>query len=238
VSGTDAHRAVAETMTIRVLVADHQVAAREGVKAALKRQRDIEIVGEAGSGREAVERARTLSPDIVVIDVATPDGSGPEAARAIRQRCPKAQILVLTSEADVGLFRRAAAAGAKGYVLKDISAANLAAAIRTVQRGGAIIAPAVARKLVAEFAHLGGVSAAGPVRRASGLTQREIEILVRVAQGLSDRQVATALMLSQSTVKGHLRTIYRRLNIRNRARLTTFAIASGLLTQSAAARIH
>ena len=225
-------------MAIRVLVADYQVVAREGIKALLKRQRDIDIVGEAGTGRDALERAMMLSPDVVLMDIAAPAGDGPEAARAIRQRCPKTQVLVLTSEADLGLFRQAAEAGAAGFVLKDISPANLAGAIRSVQRGNAIIAPAVARRLVEDFARLGDVSGAAPVRRATGLTQRDIEILVHVAQGFSDKKIAAALSLSDSTVRSHLRTIYRRLNLRNRAQATTFALTNGLLEHAAAGRVH
>lgn len=218
-------------MAIRVLLVDDQILTRMGLREVLKDAQGIEIVGEAENGQEAVARTLELKPDVVLMDLKMPGGDGIEATRAIRQRCPKTQVLILSVYADQELFRSAAAAGAAGYILKDISPMNLASAIRAVQQGKAIINPELARRLLEDFAgHDGATETAR--RRPHGLTDREIEVLAEVTRGLSDKEIAAKLYLSESTVKSHLRAIYRRLRLRNRAQAAAFVMEKNLLPLS------
>ncbi len=218
-------------MTIRVLIVDDQALTRQGLKGALHPESDIEIVGEAEDGRGALEKAVGLQPDVVLMDLMRPGEGGIEVTSAIKQRCPRTQILILTVSPDPYLFRRAAAAGAIGYVLKDISPMNLANGIRAVHNGTTMINPAVARRLVEDL--FAGNGAAGiSSRHQYGLTQREIDVLAGVTKGLSDKEIASMLFLSESTVKTHLRTIYHKLKLRNRAQAAAFMVDKGLLQGS------
>ncbi len=215
-------------MNIRVLIVDDQILTRLGLHAVLERARDIEIIGEAASAAEALSVARAQAPDVVLMDIKMSGGDGIDATRMLRQHCPKTQVLILSVYGDPGLFRRAAAAGAAGYVLKDISPANLAAAIRAVHAGQTMISPVIARQLLNDMAGAG--SAAESARRGPyGLTEREIEVLAEVSQGLSDKEIAAKLFLSESTIKSHLRAVYRRLRLRNRAQAAAFAIGRNLV---------
>ncbi len=220
-------------MAIRVLLVDDQILTRIGLRAIIEDARDIEIVGEAEDGREAVTRALELRPDVVLMDLKMPGGDGIEATRAIRQRHPETQILVLSVYGDRDLFRKAAAAGAAGYVLKDISPANLTNAIRSVHHGKAIINPGIARQLLEDMAG-NGLAVDTARRRPHGLTDREIEVLIEVTRGLSDKEIGSKLFLSESTVKSHLRAIYRRLGLRNRAQAAAFVIEKNLLSAAGA----
>jgi DNA-binding NarL/FixJ family response regulator len=215
-------------MRIRVLLADDHVLTRQGLRALFAREHDIEVVGEASTGREAVALAEKLQPDVVLMDVVMGEGDGIEATRTIRQRCPKTQVLVLTVHADQELFRRAIAAGAVGYVLKDISPENLVRAIRAVYSGKTMVSPRILRGLVEEMQRRAEEGGLGGIRRAHGLTEREVEVLLAVAQGSSDKEIAAQLFVSQSTVKTHLRSIYRKLGVRNRAQAAAWAVEKGL----------
>jgi len=216
------------TMTIRMLIADDQALTRLGVRAILEDARDIEIVGEAGSGDEALAMAQDLHPDVVLMDVRMPPGDGIEATRKIRERCPETQVLILTGHGDSRFLQRAATAGAVGFVLKDISSADLASAIRSVHQGKTTIGSDVARQLMDELAAAGTVG--DPARRRPyGLTDREVQVLAQVARGLGDKEIAAKLCLSESTVKSHLRAVYRRLGLRNRAQAAAFAIERNLV---------
>lgn len=216
-------------MAIRVLLVDDQVLTRQGVKVVLQPEQDIEIVGEAENGREALEKAVALLPDLVLMDIMMPGGDGVTATRAIRQRCPNTRVLMLTVYADQALFRKAAEAGAGGYVLKNISPTDLADAIRSVHHGGTTLSPVIARQMMNHFFDTRLESGVPTVKRIHGLTQRESEVLVGVAHGLSDKEIAAKLFLSESTVKTHLRMIYHRLKLRNRAQAAAFAVEKGLL---------
>jgi len=215
-------------MSIRVLLVDDQVLARMGLRVLLEDADDIHIVGEAASGREAVELARTLKPDVVLMDIKMGDGDGVEATRVIRQEDPAVQVLILSSYGEPSLLRRTATVGAAGYVLKDISSPELIRSIRAVQQGKTTIAPDIARQLLQ---HLASNPVAGePARRGPhALTQRELDVLIEVARGLGDKEIAAKLYLAESTVKSHLRAVYRRLRLRNRAHAAAFAIERNLL---------
>ena len=218
-------------MNIRVLIVDDQILARLGLKAILESERDIEVVGEAGNGREALERAVALSPDLALMDIMMPGGDGIEAARAIKQRRPNTEILILTVHADLDLLRKAAMAGATGYLLKDTPPRNLVNAIRDIHGGKTMVYPAIARRIVGDYPNGKGMPALTAVGQRYGLTERKMDILLGVALGLSDKEIASKLLLSKSTVKTHLRTIYHRLKIRNRTEAAAFVVAQDLLPE-------
>jgi DNA-binding NarL/FixJ family response regulator len=218
------------------LLVDDQALVRQGIRAVLSQQRypEVEVVGEAEDGEEALARVAALQPDVVLMDLMAPGGEGIAVTRKITQEYPGVHVLVLTAHGDQQLFRRAAEAGASGYVLKDISAANLARAIRAVHDGGAMLSPTIARQIVDYlFAsrHDMHASTAGWMY---GLTQRDVDVLRGIVQGFSDRDIARRLALSESTVKTHLRAIYRRFRVKNRAQAVAFAVEKRLLGTSQA----
>ncbi len=221
-------------MPIRVLLVDDQVLTRQGLRALLSREPDIEVVAEAGSGQEAVELALRYRPDVVLMDVVMENGDGIEATRAIKQRCPDTQILILTVYADHELFRNAVRAGAVGYVLKDISPQNLVNAIRAVHSGKTMVNPTIVRRLVEDLQRQTDWNASG----AHGLTEREIDVLLGVAEGLSDKEIAAKLFLAESTVKTHLRSIYQKLGVRNRAQAAAWAVEKGLVQRGPVSEVR
>jgi len=212
-------------MGIRVLLADDHPVFRYGVRDGLGRFGDIEVVGEADNGTSAVAQTLALRPDVVLMDLAMPGGGGIAATEEIRRSCPTTKVLILTEYGDVELLRKTAAVGAAGFVLKDITIANLAAAIRAVHHGSTMINPGLARQLWEELAR-GGRGAERTLR----LTDREMEILAGLAKGLSDRELAAKLFLAKSTLKGHLRDIYRKLKVRNRVQAAAYAIQHNLVS--------
>jgi len=214
---------------IRVLVVDDHALTRKGVRAILEGERDIEVVGEAENGQDAINQALALAPDLVLMDIVMPYGSGIEATRAIKSRVPKTQVLMVTVYPDQDSFHDAVSAGAAGYLLKDISPANLVKAIRAVHDGTTMINPKLARKMVDYVFKVNGSGASTAPRRVLGLTERETEVIVGVARGLSNKEIGKDLFVSESTVKTHLRVIYHKLKIRNRAQAAGFAIEKGLL---------
>lgn len=216
-------------MAIGVLIADDQTLIRQGVKVILRPEPDIQVVGEAENGQEAIDKVVSLHPDLVLMDVVMPGCDGIAATREIKERSPQTQILILTVYADQTLFRRAAEAGAIGYVLKDISPANLANAIRAAHNGRTTLSPVIARQMIDHFHSFRGTRDVAPVRAGNGLTPREIDVLTGVTEGLSDKEIAAKLFLSESTVKTHLRAIYHRHRLRNRAQAVVFAIERRLV---------
>ena len=221
-------------MAIRVLIADNQALLRQGVKHALESAGHIEVVGEAATSEDAVDLAAALAPDVVVMETGLPDGGGVEAVRTIKQRCPNVRILVLSSEGDPEAFGKAAAAGAIGYVLKDISPENLINAIRAVYARRSILSPTIAQQIVRQLSLVDG-SGNGTqdfvvrARRRTMLRGPDIEVLTRIARGLSDKEIAAQLFLSESAIKTRLRHIYRKLGLKNRAQAAVFALENGLL---------
>jgi len=217
-------------MGIRILLADHESLFRVGIKAAFQSERAIDIVGEAATTEEAIEKTGTCRPDVVVIERGLPGGDGIAAIGSIRRRWPRTQVLVVTSLASEDGFRRAAAAGASGYVLKDISPINLVNAVRAVYAGNATPSAPIAGGLFRD--HLVASPAAGTEQpqayAISGITQNETKVIAGVVQGLSDKEIAAKLFVSESTVKSRLRYIYQKLRLRNRAQLAVFAIENGI----------
>ena len=224
-------------MTVRVLVADDQPLIRGGFRMILEEQQDISVVGEAADGEAAVELTRRLSPDVVLMDVRMPGMDGIEATRRIVSESPAARVLVLTTfDLDEYAFS-ALRYGASGFLLKDVRPAELAEAIRAVASGDAVVAPRVTRKLLDAFAgQLPDLRSSGEAPELpvlERLTGREREVLVRVAEGLSNAEIAEALFVSEATVKSHLGRILAKLGLRDRVQVVVFAYQMGLVRPEA-----
>lgn len=215
---------------IRVVLADDQEVVRLGFRLVIDGEDDLEVVGEAAHGAEAVELADRLRPDVVLTDVRMPLMDGIAATAAILERRPQVRVLVVTTfdldEYVVGALR----AGASGFLLKDVEPAALIDAIRTVVRGDALVAPAVTRSLI-DYALREPDEAVGGVDPdvLDPLTQRELEVLTQVARGLSNAQVADALFLGETTVKSHVSSVLSKLHLRSRVQAVVLAYEAGLV---------
>ncbi|MFF4776714.1 response regulator [Microtetraspora fusca] len=214
-------------MTIRVLVADDQGMVRTGFTAFLSAQQDIDVVGEAADGEEAVRRVAELSPDVVLMDVRMPVLDGLQATRRILSAGghPPKVLILTTFDLDDYVYE-ALRAGASGFLLKDASAAQLAEAVRVVAAGEALLAPSVTRRLISEFARLGPRR---PRATLDGVTEREAEVLTLVAHGLSNQEIAERLVLSEQTVKTHVGRVLAKLGLRDRAQAIVHAYETGLV---------
>ena len=211
-------------MTTVLLVDDHPLFL-DGVRAALSSAPDIEVVGEAHDRRQALERAGELAPDVVLMDLNLPDGSGIDATRDILAVCPQTRILVITMSVDDDAVVAAMRAGARGYVVKGAGRADLLHAVHTVSAGGAVFSPAVAERLGSFFSGL----AAQPGREMfPQLSEREREVLDLVARGRDNRAIARDLFLSEKTVRNHVSTILTKLEAENRADAIARARRAGL----------
>jgi len=213
----------------RILLADDHQLFREGLTRLIKAQPDLEVVGEAGDGFEALTLARDLRPDLIVMDISMPICDGLEATRLIRAgvSLAKSRILMLTvHEEDEKLFE-AIKAGANGYLLKSVSSADFLHGIRAVMAGGAVLPPKLAGRLLEEFARLAGQPAA--TANPSDLTPREYEVLNLVAIGATDKEIASQLSLSIHTVKSHLHSILNKLHAVNRRQAAQLAARQGLV---------
>ena len=214
---------------IRVLVVDDHALFRRGLEMVLAQEPDIEVVGEAGDGAEAVERAADLLPDVVLMDVRMPRRSGIEACTAIKDVVPSARIIMLTISDEEGDLYEAIKAGATGYLLKEISIDEVATAIRAVAGGQSLISPSMASKLLSEFATL--IKRDGDRQQvpAPRLTDRELEVLRLVARGLNNRDIAKQLYISENTVKNHIRNILEKLQLHSRMEAVVYAVREKLL---------
>jgi len=215
---------------VRVLVVDDQRLMRDGIASLLDDQEGVEVVGTAGNGQEAIERALELQPDVVLMDVRMPVMDGVIATEQVRRRLPGCQVLMLTTFNDDEYVVAALRAGAAGYLLKDIPAPDLARAVQAAHNGIYLLDPAVASKVVAS---LGGRPSApeDPVQdqaSLSGLTSREVEVLCLIAQGASNREIADRLVITEGTVKNHISNILSRLGLRDRTQAAIYARENGL----------
>jgi DNA-binding NarL/FixJ family response regulator len=214
---------------IRVLIADDQGMVRSGFTAFLSGQPDIEVVGEAANGRDAVEAVATLRPDVVLMDVRMPVMDGLTATRQITAGAGEVpKVLILTTFDLDDYVYAALRAGASGFLLKDASAQHLAEAVRVVAAGEAVISPAVTRRLISEFARLGAPRAPSTAK-LTDLTERETEVLALIAQGLTNAEIARRLFVAESTVKTHVGRILTKLDLRDRAQAIVYAYESGLV---------
>ncbi len=213
---------------IRVLLADDQTLVRAGFRSILDGEDDIEVVGEAGDGAEAVRTAAALRPDVVLMDVRMPHLDGLAATREIIASLPDVRVVILTTfdldEYVYGALR----AGASGFLVKDTEPEELLHGVRVVARGDALLAPSVTRRLIAEFA--GRVERPAPNPRLESLTDREREVMTLVAAGLSNDEIAERLVLSPATSKTHVSRIMTKLDVRDRAQLVVLAYESAMVT--------
>ncbi len=212
---------------IRVLLAEDHTIVREGLRLLLESQPDIEVVAEAGSGREAVHLAQEHRPDVVIIDLRMPEMNGLEATRLIRELVPETQVLVLTMYESDEYFFQAIEAGAAGYVLKKAATEELVQAVRAVAQGEAFLHPSMARRLLEEYWQR--KQPAASVSGLAALSDREREVFMLLAQGLTNQQIAEKLVISPSTVQTHRAHIMEKLGLQTIADLIRYAIRCGLI---------
>ncbi|MBW7881299.1 MAG: response regulator transcription factor [Caldilineaceae bacterium] len=216
---TDDDRAV-----IRLIIADDHVVVREGLVALLEDEPDLRVVGQAGTGREAVALARQHRPDIALLDITMPDENGLEAARRIVAELPQVKVLILTMHEEEAFFFAALRAGAAGYVLKGAGSDELLSALRAVHEGGVYLLPKLAGSLVQDY-----LNRHPQPSTTEPLTPREQEIVTLISQGLTNREIAERLTVTINTVKTHRQHIYQKLDLRNRAGLIDYALRRGFL---------
>ena len=211
------------TTKIRVLIADDHPVVREGLAAMLSREPDIDVVGEAQDGQEAIERIGQLKPDVVLMDLMMPRMGGVEAIKMICERFPAVQTIVLTTYGDDDSIFQGIAAGARGYLLKDAPRDELFRAIRTASRGESLLQPAVATRLLDRFMR--------PKTETpqETLTERELEVLRLLAKGSANKQIGVSLTISESTVKTHVANIFQKLGVSDRTEAVTTALQRGLI---------
>lgn len=207
---------------IRILLADDHAVVRQGFSALLRAQPDMEVVGEAANGREAIERAKQLQPDVVVMDVAMPELNGIEATRRLQDEAPRSRVLALSMHKDSVYVREILRAGARGYLLKDAIDTDLIAAVRAVARGDGYISPAVSEAVLSDYRK----HVTNPIDL---LSSREREVLQMIAEGLVNKEIATRLNLSVYTVEAHRGRIMEKLNLHSTSELVRFALRNGLI---------
>jgi DNA-binding NarL/FixJ family response regulator len=214
---------------IRVLIVDDHALFRRGLQMVLEGEPDIEVVGEASDGHEAVDRAETTTPDVVLMDVRMPRRTGIEATRAIKDTLPSTKILMLTISDEEADLYEAIKAGASGYLLKEISIEEVASAVRKVNQGQSLISPSMASKLLTEFAAI--VKRRDERSNVPGprLTERELEVLKLVAKGMNNRDIGQELFISENTVKNHVRNILEKLHLHSRMEAVVYAVREKLL---------
>jgi DNA-binding NarL/FixJ family response regulator len=215
------------TEKIRVLVADDHALFRRALAAVFADEPDVELVGEAGDGEEAVKMATALAPDVVLMDVRMPKILGIDAARQIKAEQPATKIVMLTvSDEEDDLFE-AIKAGASGYLLKEVDPSEIAQALRQIHEGHSLLSPAVASKLVSEFAAISKRTDERAMRPT--LTDRELEVLRLAADGLTNRQIGRRLQISENTVKNHIRNILEKLHLHSRMEAVLYAVREELI---------
>ncbi len=213
-------------MTIRVLLVDDHTVVRTGLHMLLEQEEDIEIVGEAGSGREALNAIAQLQPDLVLMDIGLPDMTGIDVTRQVKQKWPAVAVVALTIHEDEEYFFQMLQAGANGYVPKRAAPEELLTALRTAASGGVYLYPSLAKLLVRDY--LSGEREAAP-GALDGLTDREQEVLAHLAEGASNQDIAETLNISPKTVARHRENIMHKLNLHSRSDLVKYAIRKGII---------
>jgi DNA-binding NarL/FixJ family response regulator len=215
---------------ISILLVDDHTVVRQGLRALLSSEEDLQVVGEAENGRQAVALAKQNLPDVVVMDIAMPLLNGLEATKQILKLVPSTKVLVLTSYGDDDCIRQLMEAGAAGYLVKQTAANDLLKAIREVQRGNAFFSPSIAKRLRDQCRE--AFTTGQPPRKTTDLTSREAEVLQLVAEGFSNKQIAAELCISIKTVEKHRQQVMNKLKIHDVAGLTRYAISRGLVERS------
>jgi DNA-binding NarL/FixJ family response regulator len=206
---------------VRILLADDHTILRDGIRALLEDEPDMLVIGEAEDGRTAVKMACQLKPDVVLMDNAMPLLNGLEATRQIKRECPQVNVLILTMHENEEYIRQVLASGAMGYILKDAAARELLEAIHAVQRGEAVLSPAITRLVIENYLRWGDLQKED---NPHGLTPREREVLQLIAEGYSTRQIAEILSISVKTVQAHRTNLMSKLDLHDRADLIKYAI--------------
>lgn len=212
---------------MRVLIVDDHILFREGLVGLLRSQTDMDVVGECGSVREAVEKAAQLNPEVILMDYSLPDGTGIDATREILAEQPDMNVIFLTIHDNDERMIAAMRSGARGYLLKNLSVQKLLASLRALERGEAAISRVMMKRVLEEFAQ-----STPPVSQEPspliGLTSREIEVLQELADGITNQEIATRLFISENTVKNHIHNILEKLRLSNRREAIDFARKNGL----------
>lgn len=211
---------------IRVLLADDHTILRDGIRALLVDQADIEVIGEAEDGLSTVKMVGKLKPDVVIMDIAMPLLNGLEATRQIQRDYPQVKVLILTMHENEEYIRQVLAAGALGYVLKDAAAHDLLGAIRAVHRGEAVLSPAITRLVIEDYLRWGDIR---PADTSNGLTPREREILQLIAEGYTNKEIAEILSLSVKTIQSHRGNLMSKLDLHDRGELIKYAIQKKII---------
>ena len=212
---------------IKVIIADDHSLFREGTRSLIEQEPDMEVVGEAGDGEEAIDLVTRLSPHVALIDIAMPKVNGIEATKQIKNNCPATAILILTAYDDDQYIFTLLEAGAAGYLLKNVSGKELANAIRAVYDGEAVLHPSIAQKVFNRVAY--STPKAEPLTQQNDLSKREMEILKLAAKGMNNQDIANQLFLSRRTVQSHLANIFRKMNVGSRTEATIQAFGRGWL---------
>lgn len=223
---------------IKVLLVDDQTLIRQGIRLLLEIEPDIQVVGQAADGRAALEQVETLHPDVVLMDVRMPEMDGVAATRTLSARHPEVKVIILTTFEDDETVFEGLKAGARGYLLKDISSEEMAQAVRKVAAGEALIQSRITRKVLAEFSRLAAATAhqastkTGPGTQALpvALTERELEVLQVLARGLSNREIADLLVITEGTVKNHVSSLIDKMGVRDRTQAVLKAQELGLIS--------
>jgi DNA-binding NarL/FixJ family response regulator len=214
---------------LKVLIVDDHALFRRGLQMVLRQEADIDVIGEAADGNEAVEMAQESMPDVILMDVRMPHRSGIEATHQIKDLLPHVKILMLTISDEEADLYEAIKAGASGYLLKEIPIDEVSEAIRSVSAGQSRLSPSMAAKLLTEFAAMSKRAAETRQLPAPRLTEREMEVLRLVAQGLNNRDIAGKLFISENTVKNHIRNILEKLHLHSRMEAVVYAVREKLL---------
>jgi DNA-binding NarL/FixJ family response regulator len=214
-------------MLIRVLLADDHSVVRQGLRAWLERSSDVQVVGEAADGREAVTLAEQLEPDVVIMDIAMPMLNGIEATGQITRRSPEIKVIILSMHADESYILRALGAGAKGYLLKESTETDVLPAVRSVREGKPYFTPSIARLLLEDY--MRALKQNNLQDSYDLLTEREREVLQLLAQGKSNKEVAQVLNLSPHTIDSHRTNMMQKLNLHNTAEIVLYAVRKGII---------
>jgi len=214
---------------IRVLIADDHQVVRDGLSAILQTKDDIVVVGEARDGMEAVEKARQLQPDVILMDISMPRMNGVEATRVLKEQVPHSKIVVLTMYEEEEYIFDLVKTGVAGYLLKNSDSALIVKAIRAAAKGESFLHPAIASKILTEFTSLAEHRGKTPSKGKSDLTDREQGVLQQIAEGKTNKEIANHLSISEKTVKNHVRNIFHKLDVYDRTQAAIQAIRRGII---------